>query len=174
MKFNYKYGGISNVQNGISSTNVNFAPDVLREPTFFVGTLDKKIPFREAISALHHVVLADFNFQPKDNTAYLAWLKSQEEIWLADASVELSKLQLEIKNVRNQLHDLRKEREKITKPYYKAQQKYFEHLYKRDMAAWYILDPVITVHPDQVFSNVLVKMNPFMENYLVVTMFLKI
>ena len=174
MKFNYKYGGTSNVQNGISSTNVNFAPDVLREPTFFVGTLDKKIPFREAISALHHVVLADFNFQPKDNTAYLAWLKSQEEIWLADASVELSKLQLEIKNVRNQLHDLRKEREKITKPYYKAQQKYFEHLYKRDMAAWYILDPVITVHPDQVFSNVLVKMNPFMENYLVVTMFLKI
>ena len=151
MKFNYKYGGASNVQNGISSTSVNFAPDVLREPTFFVGTLDKKIPFREAISALHHVVLADFNFQPKDNTAYLAWLKSQEEIWLADASVELSKLQLEIKNVRNQLHDLRKEREKITKPYYKAQQKYFEHLYKRDMAAWYILDPVITVHPDQVF-----------------------
>ena len=90
MKFNYKYGGSSKVQNTSGATAVSFAPDVLREPTFFVGTLDKKIPFREAISALHYVVLADFNFQPKDNTAYLAWLKSQEEIWLADASVEMS------------------------------------------------------------------------------------
>ncbi len=151
MKFNYKYGGNSKVQNTANSTSVNFAPDVLRDPTFFVGTLDKKIPFREAISALHYVVLADFNFQPKDNTAYLTWLKSQEEIWLADASVELSKLQSEIKNMQCELQGLRSIREKITRPYYKAQRKYFNYLYKRDMAAWYVLDPVITVHPDQVF-----------------------
>jgi hypothetical protein len=151
MKFNYRYGGNSKVQNTSNSTAVNFAPDVLREPTFFVGTLDKKIPFREAISALHHVVLADFNFQPKDNTAYLAWLKSQEEVWLADASVDLSKLQAELKNVQAELQGLRSMREKITKPYYKAQRDYFAYLYKRDMAAWYVLDPVITVHPDQVF-----------------------
>lgn len=151
MKFNYKYGGNSSVSNGISQTDVSFAPDVLREPTFFVGTLDKKIPFREAISALHYVVVADFNFQPKDNSEYLAWLKSQEEIWLAEASSELSKLRTEIHNVRSQLDGLRKGREAIMKPYYKAQRKYFNYLYKRDMDAWMVLDPVITVHPDQVF-----------------------
>jgi len=151
MQFNYKYGSASAVNNGVSSTGVSFAPDVLREPTFFVGTLNEKIPFREAISALHHVVVADFNFQPKDNTAYLAWLKSQEEIWLAQASSELSKLQNEINNVRAKLEGLRKERELITKPYYKAQSAYFKYLYKRDYDAWMVLDPVITVHPDQVF-----------------------
>ena len=96
MQFNYKYGGASAVSNGVSATDVSFAPDVLRDPTFFVGTLDKKIPFREAISALHHVVVADFNFQPKDNSAYLAWLKGQEEIWLSEASSDLSKLRTEI------------------------------------------------------------------------------
>ncbi|WP_299253104.1 SWIM zinc finger family protein [uncultured Lacinutrix sp.] len=151
MQFNYKYGGSSSVNNGVSATDVSFAPDTLREPTFFVGTLDKKIPFREAISALHHVVVADFNFQPKDNTEYLAWLKSQEEIWLAEASSDLSKLQTEIHNVRSQLEGLRKERDVIMKPYYKAQRNYFNYLYKRDMDAWMVLDPVITVHPDQVF-----------------------
>ncbi|AUP80241.1 SWIM zinc finger family protein [Flavivirga eckloniae] len=151
MQFNYKYGGSSIVKNGVSATDVSFAPDVLRDPTFFVGTLDKKIPFREAISALHHVVVADFNFQPKDNSAYLAWLKSQEEIWLAEASSELSKLQTEIHEVRTKLEGLRKEREVITKPYYKAQRDYFKFLYKRDYDAWMVLDPVITVHPDQVF-----------------------
>ena len=151
MQFNYKYGGSSSVNNGVSAADVSFAPDTLREPTFFVGTLDKKIPFREAISALHHVVVADFNFQPKDNTEYLAWLKSQEEIWLAEASSDLSKLQTEIHNVRSQLEGLRKERDVIMKPYYKAQRNYFNYLYKRDMDAWMVLDPVITVHPDQVF-----------------------
>ncbi|MEP5339361.1 MAG: SWIM zinc finger family protein [Algibacter sp.] len=151
MQFNYKYGGASAVKNGVSSTDVSFAPDVLRDPTFFVGTLAKKIPFREAISALHHVVVADFNFQPKDNSAYLAWLKSQEEIWLSEASSDLSKLQTEIHAVRSKLEGLRKEREVITKPYYEAQRKYFKYLYTRDYAAWFVLDPVITVHPDQVF-----------------------
>ncbi len=151
MQFNYKYGGTSAVSNGVSTTDVNFAPDVLREPTFFVGTLDKKIPFREAISALHHVVVADFNFQPKDNSEYLAWLKSQEELWLSEASSDLSKIQTEIHNVRSKLEGLRKDRDVIMKPYYKAQRKYFNYLYTRDYAAWFVLDPVITVHPDQVF-----------------------
>ena len=151
MQFNYKYGGASKVENGVSSTGVSFAPDVLREPTFFVGTLDKKIPFREAISALHHVVIADFNFQPKDNTAYLAWLKNQEELWLADASVSLEAVETEIAAVQNKLTGLRTQREAIVRPYYEAQRKYFQYLYKRDYAAWFVLDPVITVHPDQVF-----------------------
>ncbi len=151
MQFKFKYGGTSNVHNSSSATAVSFAPDVLREPTYFVGTLDKKIPFREAMSTLHHVVTADFNFQPKDNSAYLAWLKSQEQVWLAEAGSELSSLNLEIKRVQEQLKGLRHEREKITAPYYKAQRAYFKYLYVRDYAAWMVLDPVITVHPDQVF-----------------------
>lgn len=151
MKFNFKYSGNSSVQNNASSTGVSFAPDVLRDPTYFIGTLDKKIPFREAISALHHVVTADFNFQPKDNTEYLAWLKNQEDIWIAEASANLVSVKEEIKNLQEQLKELRSKRDVITKPYYEAQRKYFKYLYKRDYAAWLVLDPVITIHPDQIF-----------------------
>lgn len=151
MQFNYKYGGSSAVNNGVSATDVSFAPDVLREPTFFVGRLDKKIPFREAISALHHVVVADFNFQPKDNSEYLAWLKSQEDIWLSQAGKDASNLQAEIHDVRSKLETIRKDRAAIMRPFYKAQRSYFNYLYTRDYAAWFVLDPVITVHPDQVF-----------------------
>ena len=151
MKFNYKYSGKSSVENSASVTGVSFAPDILREPTYFVGNLDKKIPFREAISVLHNVVTADFNFQPKDNTEYLAWLKSQENIWVAEATAELSSLKQEINKLQGRLKAVRSQREKITGPYYKSQSKYFKYLYKRDYAAWFVLDPVITVHPDQVF-----------------------
>lgn len=151
MKFNFKYRGNSSVNNGVSSTGVTFAPDVFRDPTFFVGSLDKKLPFREAISALHNVVTADFNFQPKDNTEYLAWLKSQEDVWVAEATAELSTLKTEINELQHKLKSLRSKREEITRPFYKAQRKYFNYLYIRDYAAWLVLDPVITVHPDQLF-----------------------
>lgn len=35
--------------------------------------------------------------------------------------------------------------------YYQAQRAYFNYLYEVDKAAWWVLDPVITVAPDQVF-----------------------
>ncbi|MFI8604198.1 SWIM zinc finger family protein [Cellulophaga baltica] len=151
MKFNYKYSGTSSIVNGTSSTGVSFAPDILREPTYFVGSLDKKLPFREAISALHEVVVADFNFQPKDNSEYLAWLKNEETNWIAEASAELPKIKYEIRQLQGQLKGLREQREEITIPYYKSQKEYFKYIYTRDYAAWLVLDPVITVHPDQVF-----------------------
>ena len=34
-------------------------------------------------------------------------------------------------------------------PFYRARQKYFDYLYRRDINTWYVLDPVITVHPDE-------------------------
>lgn len=151
MKFNFKYSGSSSVHNNSNSTGVSFAPDVLREPTYFVGSLDKKLPFREAISALHHVVTADFNFQPKDNTEYLAWLKSQEDLWLAEGTSRLKGIDTEINGLKEKLEGLRAQRDTITQPYYKAQRKYFRYLYLRDYTAWLVLDPVITVHPDQLF-----------------------
>jgi hypothetical protein len=130
---------------------ISFAPDTLREPTFFVGSLHDKLNFREAISALHHVVIADFKFRPSNKDDYKNWLKEQESIWLAEAMEGGKELDLKIAQKRNELNTLRNNRNKITAPYYKAQSEYFKYLYKRDYAAWFVLDPVITVHPDQLF-----------------------
>jgi hypothetical protein len=49
MLFDYKYSGSTIVNNTSKSTGISFSPDTLREPTFFVGKLNKKIAFREAI-----------------------------------------------------------------------------------------------------------------------------
>ncbi|MCP4220062.1 MAG: SWIM zinc finger family protein, partial [bacterium] len=69
MEFNYKYHGRSTVESSAGSTGISFAPDTLRAPTFFSGKLRKHLAFREAISALHDVVISDYRFQPKDKTA---------------------------------------------------------------------------------------------------------
>ena len=64
MLFNHKYKGHSAVSSKAKNMGLSFAPDILREPTFFVGDLHSKLNFREAISALHDVVVADFKFKP--------------------------------------------------------------------------------------------------------------
>ena len=151
MEFNYKYKNSTAVENSSSKTGISFSPDTYRTPTFFTGLLNKKLPFREAISALHHIVVSDFRYQPKDRTAYMEWLKSQEDIWMAEilADHEAAKAQLAVKQ--EELRQINTETNKVMGPFYKAQRQYFKHLYVRDRAAWMVLDPVISVHPDSLF-----------------------
>ncbi len=153
MQFNYKYGGTSNINSNASAVAMSFAPDTLRQPTFFVGKLHKKIAFREAMSALHDVVVSDLRFKPKDKTAYKAWAAEQEQIWLAEymSSFQIESVKQRISVVRNELSEVYKEKEKHLAPFNKAKRKYFDFLYEKDKEAWFVLDPVITVHPDEVF-----------------------
>ena len=64
MEATYRYAGSSSVNNNSRQTQMSFAPDTLRQPTFFVGELNKHIAFREAMSALHAVVVSDMTFKP--------------------------------------------------------------------------------------------------------------
>ncbi|MEM0993995.1 MAG: SWIM zinc finger family protein [Bacteroidota bacterium] len=151
MIFNYKYGRPSNITNSATAMGLSFAPDLLREPTFFVGNLNQKIPFREAMSALHDVVVSDLRFRPKDKTAYKEWAKTQEELWLAAYMADLPDLIEKIDHLKTELGSLRAHKNKILQPFYKARQSFFEYIRKRDYDAWFVLDPVITVHPDELF-----------------------
>ncbi|NUO01385.1 MAG: SWIM zinc finger family protein, partial [Saprospiraceae bacterium] len=84
MRFNYKFAGSSSVTDSPAGTAMQFAPDTLRQPTYFLGKLSQKIPFREAISALNAVVVSDLRFVAKDKTAYREWLETQEELMLGE------------------------------------------------------------------------------------------
>lgn len=151
MLFEYKYAGSTKVQSTASSTGMSFAPDTLRSPTYFVGNLHKKVAFREAISALHDVVISDLRFKPKDKTEYKRWAAEQEEKWVSETLAGAEDVGARLKEVSAQLDVMNAERARILDPYYKAQRTYFDYLYKRDYDAWFVLDPVITVHPDELF-----------------------
>ena len=88
MQFQYKYSGNSSVASSTSQTSMSFAPDTLRSPTFFRGTLGKKLSFREAISALHAVVVSDLRWRPKDREAYKAWAAEHEQEYLQNLLAE--------------------------------------------------------------------------------------
>jgi hypothetical protein len=80
MEFNYAYKGHTSVSDRGASTQMSFSPDLKRPPTYFIGELRQNVAFREAISALHDVVVSDLRFQPKDKTAYKEWRAKQDEL----------------------------------------------------------------------------------------------
>ncbi len=153
MLFDYKYSGSTTINNTSNSTGMSFAPDTLREPTFFVGKLNQKIAFREAISALHDVVISDLRFFPKDKEEYKSWAAEQEKLWLSEymADFQIENVRARIQELKEELSTVQKEKSRILGPFNKAKSAYFDYLYKNDKDAWYVLDPVITVHPDEVF-----------------------
>ncbi|CAA6819928.1 MAG: zinc finger, SWIM-type [uncultured Sulfurovum sp.] len=151
MEFNYKFKGNSGINSNNTTTDMSFAPDLNREPTFFVSKLRDTLNFREAMSSLHDVVVSDMRFKPKDTSDYKAWLESQEEVWLAELVAEKEQRQAKYNKIRKELDALRATENKLLKPYYDAQSNYFQYLYKNDYDKWFVLDPVITVHPDEVF-----------------------
>ncbi len=151
MQFNYRYHGSSRIAGSALATEMRFAPDTLRAPTYFVARLNKHIRFREAISALHSVVVSDRRQKPKDREDYQTWLKTHEALLLAEFMAQKEELGEQIETVSRELADLRRQGTDIMAPYYKARRRYFHYLLIKDYDAWLVLDPVITVHPDEVF-----------------------
>lgn len=151
MEFNYSYRASSAIADRGGETQMSFSPDTTREPTFFSGELRKGIAFREAISALHDVVVSDLRFKPKDRKAYKEWLAQQELVDWSQVASRKKKVATEIKSLTETLREVRAQYNSKVGPFESAKRQYFDYLYKRDYNAWFVLDPVITVHPDEIF-----------------------
>ncbi len=151
MIFEHRYAGATGVRQDADQTAMAFAPDTLREPTYFSGNITQQVEFREAISALHDVVTSDLRFVPKDRTEYFKWREQQSYIDLAEISASQRRISDDVKVAQEELSRLEQAASTRRSGFYKARQKYFEYLYQRDKEMWFKLDPVITVHPDQVF-----------------------
>lgn len=151
MLFEYRYFGESNVHHDQFRTDIGFAPDTLREPVHFVADISRHLPFREAISALHDVVVSDLRTRQRDLTAYKAWLETQEQAMLAEYMAQSAELKAQVDAINRELKALRERKTQLLAPFERAKRSYFAHLYQHNRDWWYSLDPVITVHPDKVF-----------------------
>ena len=79
MNFTVAYKGKSGVSQAEGSMALSFAPNLRRDRVSFVGDLRDPLRFREAVCALHAVVVSDLKFKPKDCSAYQAYLKRVQE-----------------------------------------------------------------------------------------------
>ena len=107
--------------------------------------------FREAISALHDVVVSDLRYKPKDRTEYKEWRAQQDEDRHGPGAGPARGDAPAHRVHPGELRELRERWQSRRQEFYSARQEYFDYLWKRDKDAWYVLDPVITVHPDEIF-----------------------
>ena len=89
MNLKMAYYGRSELLSAGSGQTLSFAPNLSRDPVAFDAALRHPLRFREAISALHDVVINDLRFKPRDKTAYQEW-KKQQQIKLARSAARSS------------------------------------------------------------------------------------
>jgi hypothetical protein len=152
----FVYAGHSGVIARGDQRAIHLAPNLAREPVAFDAELLNPLRFREAISALHDVVIADLRFQKRDKTAYEEWKKEQSARDAVVRREAYQQAQREIEAKRNAPlpPGLEKEYDAARKEYWRLRIKYSDYLKKHDPELWRKLmpcDPVITVADDVVF-----------------------
>jgi hypothetical protein len=156
MNFTVAYKGRSGVFGGARELALSFAPNLRRDRVSFVGNLSDPLRFREAVSALHAVVVSDLKYKPKDRSAYLAYLQRMKERENAIRRIAYKQAREKLlaeepdpmpAGLEERFHTWRSK-------YWWARTKYAAYLAVSDPALFRVLvpcDPVVTVAPDVLF-----------------------
>src|SRR5580704_7014068 len=78
MNVTLAYRGRSGVADTGSRRIFHLVPNLARDPVAFDAPLLQPLRFREAMSALHDIVINDLRYKPRDKTAYEQWKKDQQ------------------------------------------------------------------------------------------------
>lgn len=171
LNVNYQYASPSLCQNTGDQTVLGLSPDLSREERVsFRGMLKHPLVYRDAMLMLRQIVISDMGQKKKERVEFFAWLDQEIErrILLHERNLpgireniqnnmselveHLKKNDDEIKNLVKAKNDLKKQIDDsdVWKDYYRIERDFWKFIKDRDLALWYVLDPVITVHPDQV------------------------
>lgn len=135
---------------------VTLSPNLRRSVVSFDAALAKPLRFREAVSALHDVVVSDLRWKPRDKTQYQEWLAEQKREESRTRSGAYQEAVATLAGISGRPRDpqLAVRFETCRKQYWDARLRYSDWLAKADPALWRQLvpcDPVVTVSPDVVF-----------------------
>jgi hypothetical protein len=156
MEMTFAYGRRSSIVKEPAGLAISLATNLRRDRVSFNGTLASPLRFREAISALHDVVINDERFHPKDNSAYEAY-RAQElerERTIRQAIGKVTKAEIEARRSEPMPVGLEGDFRRMRTAYWKARDQYSNYLSRHDPELWRMLvpcDPVITVAPDVLF-----------------------
>ena len=155
MDLKLSYLGHSRLEGTNGSRLLSLMPNLSREPVAFDSALQNPLRFREAISALHDVVVNDLRFKPRDKSDYEAWKKAEAQRLIQLRQQAYQQARKEILGKKEEpTKELERQYSKLRSKYWNARQDYTNYLRKHDMELWRLLmpcDPVITVAPDVVF-----------------------
>src|SRR5690606_6275138 len=154
MKVDLRYHGRSEVTSIGGSQALRLSPNLAREPVAFDAALVDPLRFREAISALHDVVVSDLRFVPRDRRAYDDWKRQEAARLRGLRRAEYEEIRQQILTKQQVSTELESEYRRALGHYWTLRSQYSLRLRTRHPTLWRLLtpcDPVITVADDVVF-----------------------
>src|SRR5688500_15213440 len=154
MQATFAYARSSALVGDTSHQTLRLEPNLAREPVSSDAPLLKPLRFREAISALHDVVISDLRFKKRDKTAYRQWLAEENKRLQEVRRAAVTRLTEQARRKVDVPADFERQYKSLTSRYWTARKKYSDYLYKHDPLLWRKLlpcDPVCTVADDVVF-----------------------
>lgn len=151
MRLDTKYVGQSGLTSTLESSKLGLATNALRPQGFFSGELLHTEVVREALTSLHGVVVSDLKRRPKDRLAWRIWLAEQDRQFILNLKTKSAAARQQLETVELTLHDLEQKRRERMKPFYEARKRYADYVVTHTSELNILYDPVVTVHPDEVF-----------------------
>ena len=149
MNLDYRYSTRSTLTEEAGSARLALSTNLLRETTFFSGQLATPLLAREGFAALYDVVTSDFKWRPKERLAYRLWLETQDREFVASFGQRSLAAKEEVGQLNLRLRELDASRQLRRKDFSAARVRYMSFAARDVMEANRVLDPVITVHPDE-------------------------
>lgn len=156
MNVTLAYRGHSGISDSGARQTFRLVPNLARDLVAFDAPLSKPLRFREAMSALHDVVISDLRFKKRDKSAYEQWKKNEQTriaalrqgVYTAAVADVAARHAIALPGGLQERFDDARNR------YWNARVAYSKYLSQHDPQLWRLLmpcDPVITVAEDVVF-----------------------
>ncbi len=146
-----------------SGLKMSVAAELSRPGVSLSAQIKDSRSYARVMLALYATVTSDLRRKEKDHTAYQTWVQARylEELDIAQGQFlkrvpglmdRRDSLRKHLKELDQTIFPLEKKTE--TSEFYEKRTKYYQWLLKNDKEAWWVLDPVVSVHPDAVVFEV--------------------
>ncbi|MCL2337903.1 MAG: hypothetical protein FWC60_10850, partial [Firmicutes bacterium] len=171
MQVQYQYASPSRFVRQDERITLAMSPDLSREEQVsFRGKLKNPLVFRDAMLMLREIIVSNAQQKKKERVAFFQWLQGEIARRMQEHEKFLPGLRAELQNEIDQLlresagkdaaiAELMQSRKALQAEidqydawhdYNQLERKFWQFIRERDQNLWFVLDPVITVHPDQV------------------------
>ncbi|MEL6923228.1 MAG: SWIM zinc finger family protein [Bacteroidota bacterium] len=154
MQVTQTYARPSTSHTDAKGTHFQLAAEQHRAPVSLHAMVNHSLAYAKLMLTLRKVVTGDWRSPQKDHSQYQAWVQQQylKELPQYFGALNAERLELVGKQqaLQTQITELRQQIKPIQQQVNQSRRQYFDYLYKHAKDKWYVLDPVISVHPDTV------------------------
>ena len=148
---NVRYTAASRVSGGVDTSQLGLATNLLRPQGYLNAHVEHPERVREVLCTMHGVVVSDLRRKVRDRSAWETWLAQKDREFLLGLKTKASASKDQLEQIEQRLSVLDGHRQIRRKPFIAARNRYADYVVNHTSEFYWLFDPVVTVHPDEVF-----------------------